>query len=113
MPPAKCGRSFKVAPSAATITSASSAYRNAHWPLLRRLQLLELECSPDSLENLDSLIVHLTPHSGIRDVAERRKINSWDKRAARSGQDDNLVRAILLDAIESVDKVRVILSRKG
>jgi hypothetical protein len=56
--------------------------------------------------------VDLTPHSGIGDIAEGRKINSWDKRPACSCQDHNLVRSILRNPVKSVNKRRVILSRK-
>jgi len=62
------------------------------------------------LENLNTLVVYLTPHSGIGDISEGREINSWDKRSACSCQDHDVVRSILRNPVESVDKLRVILS---
>jgi hypothetical protein len=52
--------------------------------------------------------MYLTPHRGIGDIAERRKINSWDKRPACAGQDHDLVRSVMGNPVESVDKLRVI-----
>ena len=64
------------------------------------------------LDNLSAFVVNLAPDSRIGDVAERRKIDPRDELSARSRQDHNLVVPILRDAVESLDKVGMILRRK-
>ena len=51
----------------------------------------------------------LAPNAGIGNVAERRKIDVRNKLASRPGQDYDLVRSILRDAVKRIDKLGVIL----
>src|SRR3984893_4153793 len=65
------------------------------------------------LHNLNALGVNLAPSGGIGDVAERRKIDVRNKLAARSRQNYNLVRSILCNPINGIDKLRMILCRES
>ena len=67
----------------------------------------------DVLHNLNALIMNLAPNAGIGNITEGRKIETGDEFAAGSGQDHDLIRAILRDAVESIDELGVILRRKG
>src|ERR1700734_3557405 len=55
-------------------------------------------------QNLSAFVVNLTPDAGIGDIAERGPIDVGDELPTCAGQDYDLVRAILRNAIESVDK---------
>jgi len=57
--------------------------------------------------------VHLAPNAGVGDIAERRKVDPRDERSACSGQDYDLVRPILRNPLEGVDKIRMVPRRKG
>src|SRR6476660_2635410 len=65
------------------------------------------------LHNLNALVVNLAPNARIGDVAERRKINVRHELAARSRQNYDLVRSILCNPIEGIDKLRVIWCRES
>src|ERR1700722_10536276 len=58
-------------------------------------------------QNLNAFVVNLTPDAGIGDIAERGPIDVGDELPTSAGQDYDLVRAILRNAIESVDKICV------
>src|SRR6266705_3337947 len=60
-------------------------------------------------QKLNAFVVNLAPNAGIGDVAERRKIDVRNKLAARSRQNYDLVRSILCNPIEGIDKLRMIL----
>src|SRR5580700_7082403 len=63
-------------------------------------------------DNLNAFVVNLAPDGGIGDVAEGRKIDARNELPARSGQDYDLVRSILTNPVERIDKVRMILRRE-
>ena len=67
----------------------------------------------DVLDKLSPFIMNLAPNAGIGNVAEGRKIDTGNELPACSGQNYDLVRAILRDAVESIDELGVILRRKG
>src|SRR5205807_1966670 len=64
-------------------------------------------------EELNALIVNLAPNARIGNVAEGRKIDPGNKLPARSRQNYNLVRSVLCDPIEGIDKLRMILCRES
>jgi hypothetical protein len=65
------------------------------------------------LEDLNTFVVHLAPHSGIGNIAEGREVDRRDELAAGSRKNHDLVGAILRYSIESLDKVGMVLRRKG
>jgi len=67
----------------------------------------------DILDNLNTFVVNLAPDAGIGNIAEGRKIDAGNELSARSCEDHDLNRAILRDAVESIDEFRVILRRKS
>src|ERR1700761_6386338 len=56
-------------------------------------------------ENLDALVVHLTPNVRIGDVAKGLKVKAGDEFTTGSREDDDLVVAILSDPVESIDEI--------
>jgi len=63
----------------------------------------------DVFQDLNALVVNLAPDSGIRNVAERRPIHIDNEVSSRAGEDNDLVSAILCDAVKRIDKFRVAL----
>jgi hypothetical protein len=60
-------------------------------------------------QNLYAFVVNLTPNAGIGDIAERGPIDISNELPPCSGEDDDLVRSILRNPIEGIDKFRVTL----
>src|SRR5579862_6046603 len=58
-------------------------------------------------QNLNTFVVNLAPNAGIRGVAERWPININNELPACARQDYDLVRAILRNLVEGLDKFRV------
>src|SRR5580704_4965913 len=67
----------------------------------------------DILDNLNPFIVSLAPDARIGNIAERSKIDTRNELSACSCQDHDLIGAVLRDAVESIDKFRVILRRES
>src|SRR5882672_6663112 len=65
------------------------------------------------LHDLNALVVNLAPNGWIGDVAERWKVDLRNKLAARSRQDQDLVRSILCNPIKGIDKLGMILFRES
>jgi hypothetical protein len=70
MPPAKCGRSWKFALSAATITLASSAISECTWARHSIAAISGTRMLAMFFDNLGAFAVNLAPDAGIGDVAE-------------------------------------------
>src|SRR4029077_2942810 len=64
-------------------------------------------------KNLTALVVSLAPNTGVGDIAESGEINSRNEIAACAGYDDDLVRSILRDPVEGVEKLCMVLSSEG
>src|SRR5579862_8018864 len=60
-------------------------------------------------QNLNAFVVNLAPNAGIGDVAERGPLDIRNKLSARASQDQDLVRSILRNPVEGLDKFRVSL----
>lgn len=65
------------------------------------------------LEDLNTFIVHLTPHSWVGDVTEGREVDRRNELTAGTCENGDLVGAILRYPIEGLYKLRVILRGKG
>src|SRR5580700_7726677 len=65
------------------------------------------------LENLHAFVVSLAPNTGIGHIAESGEINSRNEITACAGYDDDLVRSILRDPVEGVEKLCMVLSSEG
>src|SRR5579864_6617941 len=61
----------------------------------------------DVFQSLDTFIVNLAPDAGIGGVAEGGPINVSDELPTGAGKDYDLVRAILRNPVEPIDKFRV------
>src|SRR5580704_10975210 len=64
-------------------------------------------------KNLTALVVSLAPNTGISHIAESGEVNSRNEITARAGYDDDLVRSILRDPVEGVEKLCMVLSSEG
>src|SRR4029077_12896900 len=62
-------------------------------------------------QNLNAFVVNLTPDAGISDIAERGPIDISNEPPSCARQDYDLVRPILGNAVEGIDKFRVRLRR--
>src|SRR4030095_2534725 len=60
-------------------------------------------------QNLNAFVVNLTPDAGIEDIAERGPIDISNELPACAREDYDLVRSILRNPVEGIDKFRVIL----
>src|SRR5947209_15773094 len=58
-------------------------------------------------QNLNAFVVNLAPDAGIGDFAERRPFDACDEVATCPRQDYDLVRSILRNPVEGLDKLRV------
>src|SRR5580692_6495540 len=58
-------------------------------------------------QNLNTFVVNLTPDTGIGDIAERGPIDISNELSACARQDYDLVRPILRNPVEGIDKFRV------
>src|SRR6201993_2284943 len=61
-------------------------------------------------QNLNSFVVNLAPNAGIGDIAERGPIDISNELPTCAGEDYDLVRSILRNPVEGIDKLRVSLS---
>src|ERR1700747_2173609 len=75
-----------------------------------------LDCSDDwdayvgyVFQSLNTFIVNLAPDAGIGGIAERGPIDIRNELPACAGEDYDLVRAILRNPVEPIDKFRVSL----
>src|SRR6202008_2156280 len=55
-------------------------------------------------QNLNAFVVNLTPDAGIGDIAERGPIDISNELPSCARQDYDLVRSILPDPVEGIDK---------
>src|SRR5580704_12150009 len=62
-------------------------------------------------QNLNAFVVNLTPDAGISDIAERGPIDIRNEPPTCARQDYDLVRSILGNPVEGIDKFRVRLRR--
>src|ERR1700676_1569660 len=60
-------------------------------------------------QNLNAFVVNLTPDAGIGDIAERGPIDISNELPTCARQDYDLVRSILRNPVEGIDKFRVSL----
>src|ERR1700739_4589702 len=60
-------------------------------------------------QNLNAFVVNLTPDAGIGDIAERGPIDISNELPTCARQDYDLVRPILRNPVEGIDKLRVSL----
>src|SRR4029077_19658305 len=58
-------------------------------------------------QNLNAFVVNLTPDAGIGDIAERGPIDISNEPTTCARQDYDLVRPILRNPVEGIDKFRV------
>src|SRR6266702_8862224 len=58
-------------------------------------------------QNLNAFVVNLTPHAGIGAIAERGPIDISNELPTSAGEDYDLVRSILRNSVEGIDKFRV------
>ena len=58
-------------------------------------------------QNLNAFVVNLTPDARIGDITERGPIDISNELPACARQDYDLVRSILRNPIEGIDKLRV------
>src|SRR6266852_2804641 len=58
-------------------------------------------------QNLNAFVVNLTPDAGIGDIAERSPIDISNELPTCARQDYDLVRPILCNPVEGIDKLRV------
>ncbi|HMG86596.1 MAG TPA: hypothetical protein VK574_12770 [Terracidiphilus sp.] len=65
------------------------------------------------LENLNALIVNLTPHARIGNITESTEIDCRDEIATRSSENHNLVVSILRNPIKGFDEFGMIRRAKG
>src|SRR5579864_6434216 len=65
------------------------------------------------LQNLRSFVVHYAPYFRVRYVTKRRKINRRNEITSCASQNHYLVRAILRNPVKGIDKLGMILRRKG
>ncbi len=63
----------------------------------------------DIFQNLNAFVVNLAPNAGIGDIAERGPIDIGNKLPACAREDYDLVRSILRNPVEGIDKFRVSL----
>src|ERR1700756_2286024 len=60
-------------------------------------------------QNLNAFVVNLAPSAGIGDIAERGPIDISNELPTCAREDYDLVRSILRDPVEGIDKFRVSL----
>src|ERR1700719_3775838 len=60
-------------------------------------------------QNLNAFVVNLAPNAGIGDIAERGPLDIRNELATCSREDYDLVRSILRNPVEGLDKFRVSL----
>jgi hypothetical protein len=60
-------------------------------------------------QSLNAFVVNLAPNPGIGDIAERGPIDISNELPTCTGEDYDLVRSILRNPVESIDKFRVSL----
>src|ERR1700683_1493019 len=58
-------------------------------------------------QNLNAFVVNLTPEAGIGDIAERGPIDISNELPTCARQDYDLVRPILRNSVEGIDKICV------
>src|ERR1700674_5554050 len=58
-------------------------------------------------QNLNAFVVNLTPDAGIGDIAERGPSDVGNELPTGARKDDDLVRPILRNPVEGIDKFRV------
>src|SRR5579864_1253940 len=63
----------------------------------------------DVFQSLNAFVVNLAPNARIGDIAERGPIDIRNELAACTGEDCDLVRSILRNPVEGIDKFRVSL----
>src|SRR5580700_9862283 len=56
------------------------------------------------LQNLDAFVVNLAPNAGIGGVAERGPVNISNELPTSAREDYDLVRSILRNSVEGIDK---------
>src|SRR2546430_16168921 len=61
------------------------------------------------LQNLSSFVVNLAPNAGIGGIAERRPLDISNELPTSAREDYDLVRSILRNLVEGIDKFRVSL----
>jgi hypothetical protein len=64
------------------------------------------------LDDLHALVVDLAPHVGVGHVAEGGEVDGGHE-VLRPRQDDDLVRAVLADAVEGFGELGVVLGGEG
>src|SRR5580658_6392827 len=60
-------------------------------------------------QSLNAFVVNLAPNSGIGNIAERGPLDIGNELTACACEDHDLVRSILRNPVESIDKFRVSL----
>src|SRR5258708_1542803 len=63
------------------------------------------------LQNLNSFVVNLAPNAGIGGIAERGPIDISNELPTSAREDYDLVRSVLRNSVEGIDKFRVRLRR--
>src|SRR5580658_5707688 len=63
-------------------------------------------------QNLNAFVMNLAPNAGVGGIAEGGPIDVSNELPARAREDYDLVRSILRNSVEGVDKFRVRLSDK-
>src|SRR6266581_585315 len=58
-------------------------------------------------QNLNAFVVNLAPHAGIGAIAERGPIDISNELPTSAREDYDLVRSILRNSVEGIDKFRV------
>src|ERR1700738_2566901 len=58
-------------------------------------------------QSLNAFVVNLAPNAGIGDIAERRPIDISNELPTCTREDYDLVRSILRNPVEGIDKFRV------
>src|ERR1700755_1353882 len=58
-------------------------------------------------QRLNAFVVNLAPNPGIGDITERRPIDISNELPTCTGEDYDLVRSILRNPVEGIDKFRV------
>src|SRR5437667_8263640 len=62
-------------------------------------------------QNLNAFVVNLAPNAGIGGIAERRPIDISNELPTSAREDYDLVRSVLSNPVEGIDKFRVRLRR--
>ena len=62
-------------------------------------------------QSLNAFVVNLAPNAGVGDIAERGPIDISNELPSSTGEDYDLVRLILRNPVEGIDKFRCELAR--